>query len=666
MATTQENPHPDDLDDYVAESDENLSAARRLLLDLETFPELAAISRDKIDSLFRYFHTIKGLSGMVGARAAEGIAHQLETYLGSIRKGQRSLSAPGVDILLDGIGFLETAIAAFRESRPEPDTSPLIARIATFLPERIPDSKVMVPPSDNPPEPPNLGSLSTDQQARLEAAVARGDRPWRITFVPSADFATRGVNVNSVRKRLQAAGEILHAEPAAIPGGGVQFRFVLIASHETEMKGWDADGLTVEPYVPPTRAAETASPQAGVTLVSPNLVRVDLGRLDDLMRAVGEMVQSRARLENDLARVTQYLPSRERRRLEETAQLIERQLRDLREGVMRVRMVPIRDLFARMRLVVRDLTRETGKDIELIVAGEDTEIDKFVVERMADPLLHLVRNAVSHGLEMPSHRVTAGKSPRGRLTLRAAAIGGTITVEVEDDGRGVQVEEVFAHARTIGLVPQDAPIDPTAVLDLICAPGFSTRDEADLSSGRGVGMDVARRSVERLGGSLAMDSHKGAGTRITARLPLTLVIADVLTVSVGNQTYAIPQTAVREVVPVEPSSTTILENNELIRYHGGVLPLLRLNDVFHAPSWVGPFVALVIGEGSATVAIAADRAIGLREVVVRPMADFLIQVPGIGGATELGDGRPILILDPAGLARFARRRTARSYAQAGE
>ncbi len=274
---------------------------------------------------------------------------------------------------------------------------------------------------------------------------------------------------------------------------------------------------------------------------------------------------------------------------------------------------------------------------------------------MADPLLHLVRNAVSHGLESAAERETAGKMPKGRITLRAAATGGMVVMEVEDDGRGVRVDEVFARARAAGLVPPDAPTDPAALLDLLCTPGFSTRDEADRGSGRGVGMDVVRLAVEGLGGSLALDSRPGTGSRFTVRLPLTLVVADVLTVAVGGQTYAVPQTAVREIVLVEPGATTVLENNELVRYHGGVLPLLRLGDVFGLPRPPGAFVALVTGEGAAAVALAADRAVGLREVVVRALADPLVQAPGIAGATELGDGRPILILDPGGLARIARR-----------
>jgi two-component system chemotaxis sensor kinase CheA len=651
VSNANENLPPDDLDDFVAECDEHLSVARHVLLKLETARDLSAAGREQLDSLFRAMHTVKGLSGMVGARAAEEAAHGLEAYLGAVRSGDPPLTGQGLDLLLEGVGFLEAAVAAFRGGAPGPDTAVLAARVATLLPSpAIQRERIDTTRSPASPE-----GLPEEKRARMNDALKRGECLWRLTFTPSPALAARGVNVTTVRGRLQAVGEIIHAEPIPTPGG-VRFQFLLAGPPDADMRGWHDDGIELEPYQAPTAsAASPARPRLAAGIAPANLVRVDLGRLDDLMRAVGELVLSRARLESGLARVAAHLPPRERRELEETAQTIERQLRDLREGVMRVRMVPVRDLFTRMRLVVRDLTRATGKEVELIVTGEGTEIDKLVIERMADPLLHLVRNAVSHGLEPAAERRAAGKRPMGRINLRAAAAGGMIVLEVEDDGRGVRADEVFARAREAGLVPPDAPADPAALLDLLCTPGFSTRDEADRGSGRGVGMDVVRLAVEGLGGSLALDSCPGTGSRFAARLPLTLVIADVLTVAVGGQTYAVPQTAVREVVPVEPGATTVLENNELIRYHGGVLPLLRLGDVFGAPRPPGAFVALVTGDGAAAVALAADRAVGLREVVVRALVDPLAQAPGIGGATELGDGRPVLILDPGGLARLARR-----------
>jgi two-component system chemotaxis sensor kinase CheA len=411
------------------------------------------------------------------------------------------------------------------------------------------------------------------------------------------------------------------------------------------------EGIAVEPVTPeaPTPAGASAAP-----LASPNLVRVDLDRLDDLIQTVGELVVTRARLDNGLGRVAASLPPAEWRQLQETSQVMERQLRVLREGVMRVRMVPVRDIFARMRFVVRDLARESQQEIDLGLTGEGTEIDKHVVERLADPLLHLVRNAVSHGLEPAAVRVAAGKPPTGRIDLRASTAGGVVVIEVEDDGCGIDVERAYAHAEAAGFVPPGAHPDPAGLLDLLCTPGFSTRETADRVSGRGVGMDVVRRAVEELGGTLELDTRRGSGTRFTVRVPLTLAIADALIVAVGGQTYAALQASVREVVLVEPGAVTALERNELLRHQRIVLPLLRLSDLFNTKRSTGAVPALVVGEGGQAVALAVDRVIGLREIVVRPMADPLLQVPGLAGATELGDGRAVLILDAVGLSRHAR------------
>lgn len=655
MPVSNSSEFDDFLPDYVAECDEHLTAAGQVLLEVEAAPE--RVDSGQLDGLFRNFHTVKGLSAMVGVREAERLAHALESYLGAVRKGRIALTADGVALLIDCVQTLDRVVAARRDQIPAPDVDPLISRLTVMTPDRsqAPPGRVAGPSQDQPA--PEARPLSEDKESRVDAALRQGSRAWQVTFVPNPALAERGVTVNTVRERLQAAGEIIHAEPAVVPGRGITFAFIVTSRVNDFPATVGSDGLTVEPYSP--ARASVASPGAepgrlAAPLTPANLVRVDLGRLDDLMRTVGELVITRARLDNGLGRVAAALPVREWRDLQETSRVLERQLRSLREGVMRVRLVPIRDLFARMQFVVRDLTRETGKDVALVLTGEETEIDKFVVERLADPLLHLVRNAVSHGLESPAERAAAGKPPRGRIDLRAASAGGAIVVEVEDDGHGIDTEQVFSRARALGLVPADAPADPAAVLELICTPGFSTQEATDRASGRGVGMDVVRRAVEDLGGDLTLTSQHGQGTRFTARLPLTLAIADALIVEVGGRTYAIPQVAVREVIPVEPAAITAMENNELLRHRAGVLPLLRLSDLFGSARPAGSFPVLVVGEGGQAVAVAADRVLGLREVVVHPLADPLVQVPGLAGATELGDGRAVLILDIPRLSRHAR------------
>jgi two-component system chemotaxis sensor kinase CheA len=636
------------LPEYVAECEEHLTSAGRVLLDLETAS--GRLDRDQLDGLFRNFHTVKGLSAMVGLHEAERLAHHLESYLGAVRKGRVALSPDGVTALVEGVKSLERVIAARGTGQPVPAVDALVGRVATLLPEDGPGA-----PASAPPPLSAAPEVAADPRARANAAAREGASVWRVRFTPSPARTERGLTVAAVRERLRAGGEIVHAEPVVIPGG-VSFTFLVIGRAADFAEELRDDGLTVERYEPPPVDAPASTPPSAAarvaSLTSANLVRVDLGRLDELMRTVGEMVITRARLDNGLGRVASALPPAERRELRETSLTLERQLRDLREGVMRVRLVPVRDVFTRMRFVVRDLARETGVEVDLHLTGENTEVDKFVVERLADPILHLIRNAVSHGLELPGERAAAGKPPRGRLDLRAAAAGGAIVIEVEDDGRGIDAERVFAQARAAGLVDPVAATDPAAVLDLLCSPGFSTRDGSDRASGRGVGMDVVARAVEDLGGTLALATQAGRGTKFTVRLPLTLAIADALIVIVAGQTFAVPQSAVGEVVEVEPGAPVVLENNQLLPHRGGVVPLIRLADLFGLGGPAGAFVALVVGDGGA--ALGVDRVLGVREIVVRPLADPLVQVPGISGATELGDGRAVLILDAAGLARHAR------------
>jgi two-component system chemotaxis sensor kinase CheA len=331
-----------------------------------------------------------------------------------------------------------------------------------------------------------------------------------------------------------------------------------------------------------------------------------------------------------------------------------RQLRDLRESVMRVRMVQIGEIFERMTFVVRDLARESGKKIVVQLSGGETEIDKFLVERMMDPLMHLVRNAVSHGLETVAAREAQGKRSEGLLSLSAMTAGERIVIKIADDGRGIDRNVVLARARARGLGHAGAELDDEALLELICTPGFSTRDEADRESGRGVGMDVVKKATEELGGRVSLATKLGHGTTFTIELPLTLAVAEALIVSVNGQRFAVPQSGVREVLEVESASTKVLENNEIILYRGKVLPLLRLARVFEMNHERGDkFHVLVIGDEINAVGLAVDRILGQREIVVRAIKDPLAQSRGIAGATELGDQRVVLILDISALKHLA-------------
>ena len=413
----------------------------------------------------------------------------------------------------------------------------------------------------------------------------------------------------------------------------------------------------LSPGPPPQNLHAAGAPNAAIS----HVVRVDLARLDHLMQIVGDMVITRARLADSLSRAERHVPAAEWRAVQENALASDRQLRMLREGIMRVRMVPVGEIFRRMPLVVRDLARENGKRVKLELRGQATEIDKYLIERMMDPVLHLVRNAVSHGIEPPEVRIAHGKSPEGTITLSAAAVGDLVTLEVADDGYGVDEEAVVNKARQAGLSVPSGPLDAAAVLGLLCSPGFSTKEETDRASGRGVGMAVVKAMVEELTGTMTLDTDPGQGTRFILRLPVTLAITDALIGRVGAEAFAIPQGSVREVIEIAEADLRQLEENEIVPYRDGALPIIRLSRLFGIASTArtGRLHVFVLGHGSAAMGIAVDRIVGQREIVVRTLADSLVRVDGVSGATDLGDGRVVLILDPAVLARLTNQRARR-------
>jgi two-component system chemotaxis sensor kinase CheA len=630
-----DTPNPDNhgeffdqfLDDYYAECDEHLVSIRRALVTLEDEVGAGGVERTVLDNLFRSFHTLKGISGMVGLDAAEQLAHHLESYLRELREGTLILSASGFEALVSGVSLLQTVINTRRNEQPIPSIDDAVARLHA----------VLVTASAAP---------LTSEPRKTEVPAKR----WQVEFTPTAELAERGVNVNSVRSRLQELGELLQAKPIVKGAGEIAFQFVVVTNaDETALKDLEADGLVFEQL-----QEEKKTSQVVPTIAPATVVRVDLERLDELMRIIGELVISRTRLDDQVAELKRVTPAAVWRSLQETSSTMARQLRDLRESVMRVRMVQIGEIFERMTFVVRDLARESGKKIIVQLSGGQTEIDKFLVERMMDPFMHLVRNAVSHGFETVAEREGQGKRAEGVLSLSAMTAGERIVIKIADDGRGIDRNFVIERAKARGLEQENAETDDAALLELICTPGFSTRDEADRESGRGVGMDVVKKAIEELGGSISLATKVREGTTFTIELPLTLAIAEALIVSVNGQRFAVPQSSVREVLEVESASTKVLENNEIIPYRGKVLPLLRLARVFEMNHQRGDsFHVLVVGDDANAVGVAVDRILGQQEIVVRAIKDPLAQSKGIAGATELGDQRVVLILDIGALRQLA-------------
>jgi two-component system chemotaxis sensor kinase CheA len=623
------------IDDYFAETEEHLTSVRRVLLELDgRAGEVAAASL--LQDLARSLHTLKGLSGMVGLASAEHVAHAMEDRARALTN-LHNVDGAVVQDLFEGAALLERCVQARRTNSEPPSIDSYVARVRAGRGEDTPQAPTTV----------------------RSGVVIVGDACF--VFTPSAETASRGIGVETIRERLSGLGEIVHAAPR-VQHGRVTFEFTVALSGErTPPDEWRADGLewdsgtfaltsTAGALVPAAFAPSMSPPG---TQVASTAVRVDLARLDDIMRMVGDLVVLRARMDEMLDAGDTTAARWDS--LRDANALMERQIRALREGVTRIRLVPIGEVFERMRFALREVARDAGKSVTLELQGQDTEIDKLVVDRMLEPLLHLVRNAVGHGIESPDARRALGKRAEGRLSLRARAEGDRIVLEVEDDGSGIDPERVAERARHVGLLAPSQELAESDLLDVLCEPGFSTRASADMTSGRGVGMAVVRAAVRGLGGELSLHTTPGEGTRYVIELPLTLMIADALLFDVGDQSFAIPQLVLREIVQLEPGTVKRLENNEVLPYRDGVLPLIRLRRTFNVATADrdGRFV-LVVGNDAQLTGLVVDRIVGLREIVVHPVNDPLIALPGIAGATELTNGRVSLIVDAAAIVRRGR------------
>lgn len=639
------------LDDFYAECDEHLANMREQLTALDRRVASSSYDPVPIESLYRSLHSFKGISAMAALRPAEELAHSAEAFVRRLSRREHPLDQDGLQVLIHTTQRLEQVVSAHRLRQALPDTSAALSQLAAL--NANPDSAASGQTATL--SSPSASSVFPPTPAPAISSPKSGQPVWRCLFRPSKELDQRGVNLNVVRSRLTELGEIVQATPIIGAGGSMSFEFLVALRKPIEnSSAWESDGVQFEPTEPvPSPATaiapavedpESAPPSTHLFVAPSHIVRVDLSRLDDLMRIAGELVIHRSRLDERLHR-TVGSPANDRSGLHEVNLSLARSMRDLRQAISRVRLVPVGEIFTRMPFVVRELIQETGKQAQLVVEGQQTEIDKYLVERLKEPLLHLVRNAFAHGVEATEQRLASGKPAVATILLRATAVGQSVIIQVRDDGAGIDAAAVARRAASVGLtVP--ATLEPAELLEVLCTPGFSTRDQADHSAGRGVGMAVVQTTVRELGGTLTLETEKGQWTRFTLRLPLTLSIIEAFIVGAGAQICAVPQSLTLEIIQISTTQIRTVNQVEVASYRDGVLPLVRLSTLFgSASSTTENLTVIVLDSDRGQVGLMVDRVAGLREVVVRPVRDPLIRVPGISGATELGDGRPVLILD---------------------
>ncbi|WP_437562065.1 chemotaxis protein CheA [Sorangium sp. So ce542] len=684
---------------YLVEVEEHLSASTANLLAAEAALRAGESNPRAVRELFRSLHTIKGLSAMVGVEPIVDIAHAMETVLRAVDRAAGSLSATSIEVLLRGLRAIEERTRALAGKQPVPPAAPALLDALSAL-------DLAAAPSPPAPtisaDPEILAKLGPGERVQLAQGLAAGRRALRVDFVPSPARTAEGMNITIVRERVGKLAEIVKVVPLSVPAsdrapGGIAFALLVLTSAPDEeiARAAGADGVRPLTVAPPVAALAEAEPEEPADR-EPQLrgvVRVEVARLDDALDKLSALVVTRFRL----ARAAADLRARgvDVRDLSEILREHDRQLRDLRGAIMRARMISVTELLERVPLVVRGLGRATGKQVRIEIDAGKAELDKAVAERIFPAIVHLLRNAVDHAIEPPAERRRLGKPEEGVVRVSCfERSNNQLELSVADDGRGIDRALVAARAG------RPAPDSDAALLDLITRPGLSTLDQATKTSGRGLGMDIVRRiAVEQLGGELSVSTARGAGTTFTLRIPLTLTIVDAFSFLCGGQPFVTPVAGVEEVMEIDaarifrgpapgrarggaelpalgparggtelpaagharggtelpaagrarggtelPAPGLARGGTALIERRGEVVPLVDLGALFELGA-SSATRALVVRRNGAPFAFGVTRVLGQQEVVVRPLEDPLVKVPGVSGSTDLGDGRPTLVLD---------------------
>ena len=690
---------------FFEECFEGLEAMESGLLNLDT----GDIDSEVINTIFRGAHSIKGGSGTFGFNDVADFTHIMETLLDEMRDGRRKVTQPAIDVLLGSVDCLRTMLTSI-QAEESIDTL-AVGKYKTALEIELNGSAQEL--SSLPP----LETVESENKNPVVVTPGVADeyelteQGWKIAFCPYLDLLKTGNDPVRMFRELAELGEFTASvntqdipdfyelDPEEcnlswalkvvgdIPLKEIQEIFNWVEGDceleilplskksakpvsETQKKEPPPPKIEIEQSKPalvdvkPKISSATVkgeSPQTDAELSKSGVkasssIRVDTAKIDALINMVGEVVITQSML----GLIGENFVMDQLAQLKRGLSQLERHTRDLQQSVMNIRMLPISFVFSRFPRLVHDISAKLGKKIELKLVGENTEVDKAVVELINDPLVHLIRNSLDHGIEMPGERIAAGKSDTGVIELKAYHRGGHIVIEIIDDGRGLDKQKLIAKAIEKGLIDESSLLSDKQAFELIFMPGFSTAESITDISGRGVGMDVVRRNIQALGGNIEIISEFGKGTTISIHLPLTLAILDGQSVAVGNETYIVPLVSIIESINItEKMLNKVAGKGETFRLRNQYIPIIRMHEIFNVQpqnkSKTAEGVVVVVEGQGALCGLFVDDLLGQQQVVIKSLEANYRRVEGVSGATILGDGSVALILDVPGLVRFSNR-----------
>lgn len=683
------------LEIFIDETKEHLQTLNDQVLIMEQDPE----NVDTVNEIFRAAHSLKGMAGTMGFKRMQRLTHDLENVFSEIRNGKMSVTPDIVDIVFKCLDALEGYLANIQDSADEgtEDNEEIIellnATLATGMgqsensEEAKPVPKESVPADDGDKRKFRKLPIADYEINAMKEAMEKGMHAYGATVYIQETCILKAARAFLVFKGVEAVGEIIRSDPSSqdIEDEKFDFDFSLfiiseksaeeigkIISNVSEIKE-----VVIEPFTPesmqstpepepePVKEAEkgtedsaektesipekkkpAAAAEAKKKPVVNRSVRVDIEKLDDLMNLVSELIIAK----NGLVSVSESEESSHNQQFNEQIEYLERITTNLHESVMKVRMVPIESVVNRFPRMIRDLSKKLNKEMELIMTGEETELDRTVIDEIGDPLMHMLRNAADHGLESTLDRIKKGKPQVGTIRLNAYQDGNNVTIEVSDDGGGIDVAKVKASAIKKGNISEEQAemMSDKEAIDLLFQPAFSTAEKISDVSGRGVGLDVVKSKIEGLGGDVEVNSVLGEGTTFIVRLPLTLAIIQALMVDIREEKYAIPLNSIVTVEDIPSEDVKLIQNKEVITLRGSVIPLIRLDQVLDMePADEDPesLVVVIVKKGDKQAGLVIDNLIGQQEIVIKPFGKYIYIHRMFSGATILGDGGVALIID---------------------